>query len=498
MRFSFKLSTVRAVTLFLAALLVCSCNVPVSVPTATNTPDWTATPTPPANTPTPRPTPTATPIPEYLSIKSEDLAGTKLILRSSLNGTEQKELEELVNLFNTENEEGITVQLIHAASLDELSSITSAQSKDKTDLVIADSAWLRRQNTYGQPFMELSSFMNTRDLALDGENIEPLMDVMLKTEDQNGDYYALPLWAEPAFLFYNKTWAIELGYEESPSDLAGFAEQACAAGKANYADKDNSKHGTGGWIVSSSPEGVLSWMLTFTQNNENPGELIRSREGEVFIDTASWLRNLFDNGCAWNSRVREPYDYFANRFALFYSGTYADAKRQYSAFEQSDGHGFDNWELIVYPSRESGTKKDPRVYADTTSIAVLQSENAKKINAAWRFIRWIYRDEHAAELALSAEGWPVQDNDEITKLYRKSGKDKLYQTLSYRQYLVNNSADENWLTDQMILADGFNYVFNPSAKPEDIAGIWEQIGSIIAEINEVNNPDPETAAEKQN
>ena len=140
MMFSFKLSPVRAVTLFLAALLVCSCNVPGSVPTATNTPDWTATPTPPANTPTPRPTPTATPIPEYLSIKSEDLEGTRLILRSSLNGMEQKELEELVNLFNTENEEGITVQLIHAASLDELSSITSAQSKDKTDLVIADSA----------------------------------------------------------------------------------------------------------------------------------------------------------------------------------------------------------------------------------------------------------------------------------------------------------------------------------------------------------------------
>ncbi len=497
MRISFRLFPVQAVFLLLTALLVCSCNVPEPVPAATNTPDWTATPIPPTNTPTPRPTATATPIPEYLTIRSEDLAGTKLILRSSLNGAEQKELEELVNLFNKENEEGITVQLIHAASLDELSSITSAQSRDKTDLVIADSAWLRRQNEYGKPFMELSPFMNAQDLALEGANIEPLMDVMLKTENQNGNYYALPLWAEPAFLFYNKTWAIELGYEEAPSDLAAFAEQACAAGKANYTDKDNSKYGTGGWIVSSAPEDVLSWLLIFTQNEETPGELIQSAEGDVFIDTASWLRNLFDNGCAWNSRVREPYDYFANRFALFYSGTYADAKRQYSAFEQSDSHGFDNWELIVYPTRESGGKKNPRIYADTTSVAVLQSEDAKKVNAAWRFIRWIYRDEHAAELALSAEGWPVQDNDEITKLYRKSGKDKLYQTLSYRQYLVNNNADENWLTDQMILADGFNYVFNPSAKPEDIAGIWEQIGTIIAEINEVNNLETKTAVEKQ-
>ena len=75
----------------------------------------------------------------------------------------------------------------------------------------------------------------------------------------------------------------------------------------------------------------------------------------------------------------------------------------------------------------------------------------------------------------------------MTKLYRNSGKDKLYQTLSSRQYLVDNDADENWLTDQLILSDGFAYIFNPSVSAEDIAGIWDQIGSSIAEVSAVSD-----------
>lgn len=482
MRFFLRFSSFSLLFLFLT--LLCACNVPEALPTATMTPDWTATPIPPTATPTPVPSATATPVPEYLEVREEDLSGIKLILSFDRNGKVSTVLEELVHQFNENNPQGITIETRACHSAEEL----EEQIKENhSDLVIADSAWLRSLDAERSLFVDLTAFLADQNLSLSSETIEPLMDVMLETENNQGHFQALPLWAAPAFLFYNKTWAIELGFPDSPADLASFAEQACAAGKANYSDKDDGKHGTGGWIVSSAPEDVLSWMLTFTQNGETPGELIRSDAGNVFEDTASWLRNLFDNGCAWNSRVKEPYDYFANRYALFYSGTYSDAERQYNAFEQSEEHGFDNWDLLIYPTRSTGNGSLPRIYADIVSIAVSNNADAKSTNAAWHFIRWLYSEEHAAELALAALAWPVQDNETITKLYRGSGEDKLYQTLSYRQYLVNNEADGNWLTDQMILSDGFNYIFNPSAKPEDIPGIWEQIGSLIAEIHSVNN-----------
>ena len=470
--------------LLLIPVLLCSCNIPDPVPTVTPTPDWTATPVQPTATATLFPTATPTPVPEFLEIDPEHLAGTKLSLKFCMDGKEKSTLEKLVESFNEENPEGITVQAENILSVDELGEQVVS---NRTDIVIADSSWLRSLNTEGGLYLDLSAFLNDQNLSLSKEDIQPLMPVMLETEKQKESYYALPLWADPAFLFYNKTWAIELGFPDTPSDLASFAEQVCAAGKANYQDKDESKHGTGGWIVSSDPEDVMSWLLAFTQNGETPGDIMRSSTGNLFEDTAAWLRNLYDNGCAWISRVKEPYDYFANRYSLVYSGTYSDAERQFNAFDQSEEHSFDNWDLILYPSRSGKEKTDPRIYADIVSIAIPDRGDAKAANAAWHFIRWLFRNEHAAELSLAALGWPVQDNDAVTKLYRNSGEDKLYQTLSFRQYLANSDNGGNWLTDQRILSDGFAYIFNPSAKPEDIADIWEQIGSIIAEVDSVNH-----------
>ena len=485
MRVFFKVFDPLLILLLTAAVFLCSCSLPGEIPAASPTPDKTATPVLPSPTPTLSPTPTETPIPEYLSVEPEALNGETVILRYSLDGKVQDTIDDLVSRFNEGNTAGITVQAVPAYSLEELSSFIDGTALEQTDLVLAGSAWLRSQGSFGT-IAGLSDFMNDPDLSFENGSISPIMPVMLAEEEQNGEYYALPLWAEPAFLFYNKTWAIELGFEDTPTDLAGFAEQACAAGKASYSEKDNGKHGTGGWIISSDPEDVMSWLLIFAQEGQTPGGILRSENGDVFSDTAAWLRNLYDNGCAWTSRVKEPYDYFANRYALFYSGTYADAERQFNAFEQSSEHNFDNWDLIVYPGRSVGKNTDPRIYGDIVSAALLKGE-AGKMNASWHFIRWLYEEQHAAELALSAGGWPVQDNDAVTKLYRNSGEDKLYQTLSSRQYLVNNDADENWLTDQLILSDGFAYIFNPSVNAEDIAGIWEQIGSSIAEVSAVSD-----------
>ena len=488
MKFFSKISRFFLISLVPAALLLSACNTPEPVPTATSTPEQTATPIPPTRTPTPTPTATATPLPEYLDIKPEELEGTKLMLRFSLYGEAKTVLEELVQRFSEENSYGITVQTIAESSMDELGK-EIRQENNISDLIIANTAWLRSLSADGIQMMDLSEFLNTPGLAFDAENTSNLMPVMMETEEQDGSIYALPLWAEPAFLFYNKTWGIELGYSDSPTDLASFAMQACEAGKANYSEKDYGKHGTGGWIISSAPEDVMSWLLVFAKNNESPVAMLQDEEGNAFQEMAAWLRNLYDNGCAWTSRLTEPYDYFADRYALFYSGTYSDAERQLNAFAQSDEHPYDNWDLLVYPVRSADS--DPRIYGDVVSIAIPEGLTAKETNAAWQFIRWLYSETNAAELALAANGWPVQDSEPITKLYRGSGKDKLYQTLSYRQYLVNPEADANWLTDQRILSDGFAYVFNPSAKPEDIPEIWGQIGGLIAEINSVNNL-PET------
>ncbi len=468
----------------LAAL--CSCNIPQPAPTATPTSDATATPIPPSATPTSTPTPTETPLPEYLAVDTDSLKGTKLSLRFSLDGAAIASVRALTEQFNQENPYGITVNAEAAYSAEALEKALNEGLQ--TDLIIADSAWLRAENM-GR-FMDLTELMNVSAVFADPETA--LMPVMSETEEQGGAYYALPLWAEPAFLFYNATWALELGFESQPASLSAFYDQMMAAFKSNYRDEDEGKHGTGGWIVTSDAGAVMSWLLAFDDGGRTPGEILRDPNSGTFGEAAAWLRQLYDEGGAWTGRLTEPYDYFANRYALVYSGTYADAERQYNAFENASDHGFDNWDLMPYP--RSSAADAPRIYADTVSVAV-PAGDAKTVRAAWLFIEWLYSDEHAASLALDADGWPVQDNEAITKLYRSSGKDKLYQSLSLRQYLVKSGADENWTQDRLILSDGFGYIFNPSMTSENIPNIWEQIGSSIAEISTVTGGSSSAASE---
>ncbi len=470
----------------LCLTLLASCNMPEPVPTATPTSDATATPIPPTSTPTNTPTPTETPLPEYLSVEADSLKGTELTLRFNLDGAAIEAVRELAETFNKENEYGITVHAEAAYSAEELE--RALEDGLETDLILADSSWLRAKND-GR-FLDLSELMNSSELFADPETA--LMDVMLAAEDQDGAYYALPLWVEPAFLYYNATWAQELGFDSQPASLSAFYDQVMAAYNANYQDKDDGKHGTGGWIVTSDADAVMSWLLAFDDAGRTPGEMLRDPNDGTFSEAAEWLRQLFDDGGAWTSRLTEPYDYFADRYALVYSGTYADAKRQINAFENAPDHGFDNWDLMPYP--RSSAADNPRIYGDAVSIAVPNGD-ANHIRAAWTFIEWLYADERAASLALSAGAWPVQDNDAVTKLYRNSGEDKLYQSLSQRQYLVNSGADENWLTDRLILSDGFAYIFNLSATSADIPNIWEQIGSSIAEISAVSSGETAAAAE---
>ena len=219
--------------LLLLPALICSCNVPDPVPTATMTPDWTATPVPPTATPLPTATPTPTPLPAWLEVAPEDLKDTELVIRYSLDGKVRDTLEDLITRFNEENEQGIILKAERAYSMDELSKITAADSTETTDLIIAPSAYLRSRDADGSLLMELSGFLNDEGLSLSGDGIEPIMPVMLQTENRDGKYFSLPLWTEPAFLFYTKTWAIELGFPHTPTNQAEFAEQACAAGKAS-------------------------------------------------------------------------------------------------------------------------------------------------------------------------------------------------------------------------------------------------------------------------
>ena len=67
------------------------------------------------------------------------------------------------------------------------------------------------------------------------------------------------------------------------------------------------------------------------------------------------LLKLENDTCAWVSRLPEPYDYFTNRQALFYSGSMEDLRVQEKNNTRLESK--DEWTVIPYP--HSGIRSFP-------------------------------------------------------------------------------------------------------------------------------------------
>lgn len=79
----------------------------------------------------------------------------------------------------------------------------------------------------------------------------------------DGTRIALPISQSANVLFYNMTWAQELGFDAPPANAAEFKEQACAAAAANAADADPDNDGTGGLVWYSGASNVFSFLFAY-------------------------------------------------------------------------------------------------------------------------------------------------------------------------------------------------------------------------------------------
>ena len=74
----------------------------------------------------------------------------------------------------------------------------------------------------------------------------------------NGRRLGIPAQRTAYVLFYNQTWANELGLSNPPRTPQEFKRQSCAAATANQQDED-----IGGWILDTSYPSILNWLSVF-------------------------------------------------------------------------------------------------------------------------------------------------------------------------------------------------------------------------------------------
>jgi ABC-type glycerol-3-phosphate transport system substrate-binding protein len=311
-------------------------------------------------------------------------------------------MAELVEQFNQENQWGIKVTVqVHADELVLLQDMDQAAANaEYPDVVAAPSAYLKTWYRQGWPLLDLTAFSNSAEYGLDADQLAAFLPVFWKNDLIDEVRLGLPAFRDGHFLFYNQSWAQQLGFDAYPQTSADFQAQACAAAAANLADAQLENNGTGGWLYDTQALTLFSWLRAFNGDDliRSDGEISFTEEGSQV--TLEYLFDMYYQNCAWTGKQSEPFQYFADRYALFYSGDDQDIFTQEIVNLNTDSD--DNWVLIPYPSDDSR----PVVYVDGDSYAVFQKDIDKEL-AAWLFLRYLNSTENQIKVIQATGSLPL-------------------------------------------------------------------------------------------
>lgn len=385
------------------ALLFASCQAGSGVPQVTSQPTASErTPRPVIVLPTGTPGPTETPAPEHPVVSAESLRGKTVTFWHPWHGEVDARAKAAVDEFNHSNAWGIQVTvrpLYSDGALED--AFDSADPASLPDVIAGTSAQLAVLGEAGA-LADLNPYLNHPEAGFTEAEINGYQagywsqDVF--TAPTGEMRLGIPLLRTARVLFYNQTWARELGYTTPPVTTADFKAQSCAAAVVNNQSRSLEKPGTGGWMIDADPLTGLSWFNAFGTELPQPGQVF-TFDTEAANEAVAYLQDLGANACIWVKRAGSPQEELARRRALFVTGTLQDMNQQKAVMELHQNA--DEWTVIAFPTENGGGA----VLAYGYSLALVQKEGAAADQqmAAWLFLRWLSQPAQAARLA---EAWP--------------------------------------------------------------------------------------------
>ena len=393
-----------ALVLFASAALLSACR-PRQAPVVQPPTETQAEPTP-TDKPTSTPLPTATPTPAVsLGIEADALQGVTVQFWHPWSGPLGEALQASVERFNTSNGLGLTFEAHPLGNYNDLYAALEAANAagELPDLVLGYTYQLL---AWQEELVDLAPYLNDPDWGLAPDEQAAFNPLFLEQDVFEGERLAFPALRFGQVLFYNQTWAAELGFDKPPETPEQFKEQACTAAQTNRLDADPENDGTGGWSINTAPQAILSWLYAFGSQvtlENGSGYRFDTRESK---DALAFLKNLYDSGCAWQARealsgANFGEEAFAARQALFTSASLADLEHQAIALERA-GRA-DEWTAIPYPSPDL----QPAITVYGPSLGILRASPEEQL-AAWLLVRWLTSPEEHARLVSASGSFPLQ------------------------------------------------------------------------------------------
>jgi multiple sugar transport system substrate-binding protein/sn-glycerol 3-phosphate transport system substrate-binding protein len=372
---------------YFAWLLILALALPI-VLTACGTPATEAPPEPPPPTEAP-PAPAPT---EALMVPDVDPSGqTVSFWHVWGTGTTGEGLTAIVDEFNTTNEWGITVEAVDQGRYRDLEDAMNAaiQSGDVPNIVVGYTNAL--DTWYSVDVMaDMNDFITDEYWGLSEAEVADFYEGTWNNGlNAVGARVGFPHGQSSNVLFYNHTWAQELGFPNPPTTKAEFTEQACAAAAANAADDDPDNDGMGGLVLYTGASNVASWVFAFGGDFYDEAGTGYDFTQPAVQEVAEFWKALWDEGCAFATESY-PNPEFATRKALFTMSSTAGYTYQASAFED-EGATDDTWGFIAFPGVGDGAIN---AYAQNSAIVL---SNPEQEVASWLFLRWFTSPETMAK-----------------------------------------------------------------------------------------------------
>jgi multiple sugar transport system substrate-binding protein/sn-glycerol 3-phosphate transport system substrate-binding protein len=410
---------------------------------------------------------------EYAGV---DPSGQTVVWWHQHSGAREEGLVAMIEEFNSTNPCGITVEGQNQGGYDDIRdkvTASTAAGEQPAALLVG------YQND--QAFYQLNDILVDFDTFINdptwGLNEEERADFYPSFFDQSvhpvfdNQRLGFPPNRSMEVMFYNKTWAEELGFTEAPSTPEQFKEQACAAAEANG-------DGTGGYILRDDASAVAAWTFAFGGNILTEDGTGYDYSSPATVEAMTFLKGMLDDGCAYFFTEGFPNPELANRRALFAQGSSSGIPFYLTDLQTAaTENGTDVDELSVLAIPHTTEEPVQNIYGGDVMITRTTPEQEL---AAWIFVKWYTSPEVQAEWVRVSNYFPTRAGTEEFLSEYVSENPQWGQALELLPYSVY----EPQLISYTAVRDATAQAFNEIMQGADIQSTLDNLTQTANETQE--------------
>jgi multiple sugar transport system substrate-binding protein len=428
--------------------------------------------------PAPTLTPTPTPLPKSpLGIEASELNGIPLrFWRARVDHFHaagvRDVFQELIDEFNRDNPWGITVEsTLYDDHGQIIEALQTSLYGERPDLISAYSYQAARLDSFGETLADADAYVFDPEWGLAPDEVEDFYPPFWNQDRAGQKRLGVPLYRSAQVLFYNQTWAEELGFDAPPSSAEEFEEQVCAAAQAN---RLNEVEG-GGWAINTDAPTILGWIYAFDGQVTRPdgGYAFRSEQAQQAF---AFLHKLYTERCAWIVGTRYPNAEFASRQALVITGSLTGLPFQADAMAEAGST--DRWKVIPFLGQG-----EPAIVAYGPSLSILESTPLREL-ASWLFIEWLVSPENQSRWVEAYGVFPTRQKATVYLDEYMEGHPQWVEALGLVEAARGEPAFASWRSVRWAVSDAGSFLFSPFFSVERLPVLLEELDQTARDLHE--------------